>query len=166
MKIWIERNLEEANLLNPAFLSLIIYFSAQGFFHESKKNMPYVFSYLIASIVLHKQTRFAIPKTLGTKFGSWLAKEENTRFRISYPKRTKSLKPYVSEAILFGCSHDLFRFSDENLTPVKTIQKSDYHNIGFTPEVNLCFEKAAFCGRWISISGKPETIFALLGVKP
>ncbi|MDO9326623.1 MAG: DUF6521 family protein, partial [Methanoregula sp.] len=68
MRPWGKRCIEEANLFNPAFLSVIAHQCVKGYEDESGSNVPYILPFLIAPLILHKNTRDNLPSSIATKF--------------------------------------------------------------------------------------------------
>ena len=167
MKPWTTRSTEEANLLNPAFLAVIIYQSVKGYCEIARANAPYVLPFLVTPLVLHKKTRETLPRGVNTAFSTWLTQLQGAQAKIGYPERSRSIVPYVQEALAFALTNQLLTSNGDGSFNIN-------HNIGvpsrsndnITAEVVECFKKAHFCGRWFARAGKIETVMALLGVKP
>ena len=68
---WTKRPREEANLLNPAFLGLLIERAAHGYHEISGDGLQWPLPYLVLPAVLHKQTREALPKDRRTSMVEW-----------------------------------------------------------------------------------------------
>lgn len=168
MRSWDKRSFEEANLLNPAFVSIICYQCVKGYCENSIKNAPYVLPFLVTSLVLHKKTREDLPSTVRTAFSTWINKPQGTRAKIEYAKRTRSIVPYVKEALVFSISNKLLKCTDGRSFEIddQKIKIPSKEDDQFSNEVLECFKKAYFCGRWFAQAGKIETSMALLGVKP
>ena len=66
MRPWDERSTEEANLLNPAFLTVLSYQCIKGYNETAGKNAPYVLPFLVTSLILHKRTRESLPRGIST----------------------------------------------------------------------------------------------------
>ncbi|WP_414577239.1 three component ABC system middle component [Anabaena sp. CCY 9402-a] len=60
MQSWEQRPLEYANLLNPAFCSIILHNAIKGYQNEKKQGMPYPLLFLLLPLVLHNSTRNAL----------------------------------------------------------------------------------------------------------
>lgn len=106
MRLWHQRPTEEAHLLNPAFLSLLIWSAAGGFREAVERDgMPFALAFIVAPITLHKATREALPRSPRTSLAAWL--EENTFFRVGFADRARALSPFVREALLFGAAQGL-----------------------------------------------------------
>ncbi|MGA2518153.1 MAG: three component ABC system middle component [Thermodesulfobacteriota bacterium] len=167
MKPWQKRNSEEANLLNPAFLALILQQCVKGYCDGGQTKAPYVLPFLIIPLVLHKGTREALPVKVSTTLSTWITRLQGVHAKIGYAERARSIVPYVKEALIFAFSHNLVCFEGSDSLKVsqliKVIASSDCMA---SDEVSECFKKAHFCGRWIARTGKIETAMALLGVKP
>lgn len=102
MKPWVERSLDEANLFNPAFLSIISYQSIKGYNEISKTVAPYVLPFLVCPLILHKRTRKSLPKSLRSPFHSWITKIEGTEAKTKFLINAKIFTPYIKESLIFG----------------------------------------------------------------
>lgn len=167
MRPWYKRSLEEANLLNPAFLSIILQQCIKAYSDTAQRNAPYVLPFLVTSIVLHKRTRDALPRGINTTFSTWVTHIQGSHTKIGYPERTRSIVPYVKEALAFALANNMVIADDDGSLRVKQqIRIPTSSDDIVTDEVVMCFKKADFCGRWFARAGKIETVMALLGVKP
>ena len=160
---WQQRPIEIANLLNPAFCSIILRESIVGFTKEKQEGMPYSLAFLILPLVLHKSTRIEIPKTSATKLHVWL--QEKPQVRIQFAERVSRLVPYTRESLLFGVRNTIIAINEDgNLVGIGK-------KIGdklWPPESEpiMCKTKAMFLGNWLAKSGEASTIFAMWGIKP
>src|SRR5258707_981336 len=102
MKPWSARPKEEAFLLNPAFCSCTLASSICGYSSVRPRGMPFVLSFIVLPLVLHKPTRERLPRDTRTSMPAWLL--ENSEARVLFYERTIRLKPYTQETILFGGS--------------------------------------------------------------
>lgn len=167
MIAWQNRSPEVANLLNPAFLSIIIQQCIKSYSDESKGNAPYVIPFLVTPIVLHKHTRDALPRQITTPFTTWITQLQGSHAKIGYPERTYAIVPYVKEALVFAFANNIIITEDDGSLRVnKQIRVPTRLNDTLTEEVFICYKKAYFSGRWLARAGKIETVMALLGVKP
>ncbi len=78
MRPWDKRSLEEANLLNPAFISIICYQCVKGYCETAGKSAPHVLPFLVTPLVLHKKTREDLPRTVSTTFSTWTTQIQGT----------------------------------------------------------------------------------------
>ncbi len=159
---WRERPIEIAHLLNPAFCSVILCEAVHSYQESSDTFMPYVLSFLILPIVLHKPTRDILPNTIASKFHTWVHKHETVR--IGFEARAKNMVPYTKEGIIFSASAGLLSFSEGGLT----VTRNSFDSVEWPlySDADFCRKKARFLGRWFTRSGEPTTVYALFGVKP
>lgn len=162
MKPWTERPIEIAHLLNPAFCSILLREAVEGYFQESDANMPYVLSFLVLPIVLHKPTRDLLPRSISTKLHSWI--QENQSALVGFVDRVRWTIPYTKEAITYAAAADLILISEEGkFSSIKKRQKKLWSK---TSEPFFCKKKALFVGRWFSLAGDLATIMAMWGIRP
>jgi len=161
--VWKKRPVEVANLLNPAFCSILLWDSIRAFQDRNIQGMPYPLSFLVLPVVLHRTTRDALPKSIATKLHVWL--QENSEIFIGFSERTRQLVPYIKEAILYGIHLEIIDINNYgNLISYKKNLKKGHFNIENEP--NICRKKAEFFGRWLANSGEPSTIFTMWGIRP
>ena len=160
---WSERPIELANLLNPAFCSIILCEAINSYQESSNTYMPYSLSFLILPIILHKPTRDLLPNTVASKFHTWVHRYESVR--IGFETRAKNMVPYTKEGIIFSTSAGFLSFSDDaqlkvNQNPLGSVEWP------LSADADICRKKARFLGRWFTRAGNFTTVYAFLGVKP
>lgn len=159
---WNKRPIEVAHLLNPAFCSIILRESVLGYNQEIGNSMPYALSFLVLPLVLHKPTRDLLPKTIATKFHSWI--HQNQAMRVGFHIRTKQLVPFTKEALYWCVSSGMLGFSGQGSLDVSKQKINSFWPLHSEPET--CKKKAHFIGRWFTRAGDVATIFAIMGIKP
>jgi ABC-three component (ABC-3C) system Middle Component 3 len=163
---WQTRPIEIANLLNPAFYSLILRESSEGFIKRDEAGIPYSLIFLIPSFVLHEKTRNLLPSRRSTTpFGQWLMRNEAVK--IGFADRTKQLIPYTKEALLFGIQHGVLVIDNRsgNLLPTgKQIEQPSSWSSDSIPKESL--NKARLVGQWFAEIGDSATIYRVLGIRP
>jgi hypothetical protein len=163
MSSWNKRPIEVAHLLNPAFCSVILRESILGYKEETNTGMPYVLSFLVLPLVLHKSTRDILPISISTKLHSWVHK--NQYVRVGLDKRAQHLGLYTREAIIFSIRLEIIHISENGQLNVSQ-KKCKRLELPSSSEPVICQKKAYFVGRWFARTGDPAIIFAMLGVKP
>jgi len=164
MRVWRERAREEARLLNPSFLGLVMWSAGANFREAKGDGLPIQLAFLIAPITLHKATREALPRSPKTSLAVWL--EENPFFRTGFAERAFALSPFVREALLFGAIHELFTIVGGRIVPARRSRWLSGYLTDSSDEVRNCVKKAGFVGMWFGSAGSPATVMALWGVKP
>lgn len=161
---WDTRPVEIANLLNPAFYSLVLREAAKGYEGREKAGMPYSLLFLVPSIVLYKKTRDSLPnRNSSTSFGKWVMKSD--KIVIGFANRTRQYTPYTKEALLFGIHHGVIRIDQNtgNVLPYKELHLIPWSS-NSTPKE--CLNKAKLIGQWFADVGDPTSIYRALGVRP
>src|SRR5690348_456839 len=139
---WVRRPAEVGSLLNPAFCSLLLRASAQGYSRNDSNYLPVSVGFLVLPIVLHKQTREAMPHTARSKLHVWI--RENPIVRIGFSRRASELVPFTREALLFGLVHRSLR-----LTPDGALRAGDVgdgFNAANGTEARSCIAAATLLG--------------------
>jgi hypothetical protein len=158
---WKERPIEIANLLNPAFGSLLLCDCINSFQENVPLGMPFALSFLILPVVLHKSTRESLPKTTRTKLHVWL--QEKPQVRIGFAQRTQELAPYSREGLLFGLQSGNIAVDNGKLLIIQ--RPNDNKSWSEKEEPAVCREKARFVGRWFALSGSLSSIFVMWGIR-
>jgi len=161
MKSWFERSPEVSYLLNPAFCARILYGTIVSYKKECKRDFPFVLSYLVLPIVLHKETRQRV-KTV-SHMQVWL--QENPELLIGYAQRAKSLVSITSEAIEFLLQSGTVEFNSDSIIITCPVKPSKLKSVS-DEEMKECFQKAEAIGKWFSRNGTVENIYQSWGVRP
>lgn len=156
---------EESRLLNPAFMGLLVARAAHGFKKETNQNLPFVYSFLIAPLVLHGETRERLPATVVTRLVGWT--ERNGDLITLLPRRMSDVAPATRRGILLAATTSIVRLGvAANIEPLiaeKSLAK--FSNDSVSEELNSILAKAAFVGRWLATSGLPSTVLTTFGVR-
>lgn len=161
---WNTRSREVATLFNPAFCCVVLSASVAGYSTQEPRGMHFSLAYVVLPLVLHKQTRDALPMNTRTSLAAWL--EENPSSRIQFHERVKSLKPFVGEAIIFGDRYKWLSIQDGYIK----CSVSDTRIKGFLlktqGEARECVMRARLVGRWMATAGPAETVMGLWEIRP
>lgn len=161
---WSERPLEQARLLNPAFVGTLLWSCARAYTATADQPQPYALSFLVAPVVLHKNTRESLPTTTRTSLVSWIG--ENPRVLVGFAERARSLVPVVKEAVLFASNGGLLQVQESRVVAEARPRSMARFEREASDEVKSCIKKAELLGKWFSLSGDYTTVMALWGVMP
>lgn len=156
------RTHEVAFLLNPAFCGRILYSTIKTYNEKTSRAFPFPLIYLVLPLVLHKETRI----TIDSKKQLQLWVQQYPHLLVDFPKRARSLIPITNEAVefLLQTGKVLLTANGElDLSPTsKTLSKTKYVD----DEISECLTKGEHIARWFATTGKVETIYIELGVRP
>ena len=161
---WPDRPIEQARLLNPAFIGALLWSCAQSYRETAVQAQPYALSFLAAPVVLHKSTRESLPATTRTSLVTWVG--ENPKVVVGLPERARSLVPLVKEAVLFASNGGLLQVRESHVAAEDRPRTMARFEREASDEVKACLRKAKFLGKWFALSGDYTTVMALLGVAP
>lgn len=161
---WPERPIEQARLLNPAFVGTLLWSSARAYAATADQAQPYAISFLVAPIALHKSTRDSLPTTTRTSLVSWVG--ENPRVIVGFAERARALVPLVKEATLFASNGGLLRVYQSRIVAESRPRSMARFEREASDEVKACIKKADFLGKWFALSSDYTTVMALWGVAP
>nr|VFK62531.1 MAG: hypothetical protein BECKUNK1418G_GA0071005_10256 [Candidatus Kentron sp. UNK]VFK70547.1 MAG: hypothetical protein BECKUNK1418H_GA0071006_103122 [Candidatus Kentron sp. UNK] len=165
MKPWIERTREEAHLLNPAFCCVTITSVCAGYSESTAQPLPFVLSFMILPIVLHKTTRESLPLTTKTSMPMWL--QEHAEARLGFHERLMALRPHTREAIRHGLAFDWIEIDESgNIRCVVGKPAIDKALRKLESDARDCVSRARFLGKWLGAMASTETSMALWGIRP
>lgn len=161
---WADQPLEEARLLNPAFLGALLWACAAGHAEEGNEGLPYPLAFVALPIVLHRATRAALPRDTRTSLPAWLV--AHPRALVGFAERAGALVPATKGALLFAAGNGLFAVTDEGIRAAPRPRSMTSFERGATEEVRECLKKARLVGRWFARAGSAATVMTLWGVAP
>lgn len=162
---WRERPQEDAHLFNPAFCGTLIYEFASNYLKTSRQNeMNFALVFCALPIVLHKNTREALPDRTVTSLYTWL--QRNPEVLVGYSTRASNLAPFLKEAISFCIARESLEITSSgklilgaqksNFTP-KKLEETTY-------EIKDIVNRTRMLGRWFAGAGETSTIMASWGI--
>jgi hypothetical protein len=164
---WRDQAVEQARLLNPAFLGALVMEAARGYEAEfgGAHELPYVLAFVALPLVLHKSTRDALPRQISTSVAAWVV--EHPEAQVGFPERAAALVPLAKDAILLASRNGLLGLEGTRLKATGSKRSVAAYSKGCqSPEVQACLKKAMFLGRWFALAGEATTVMALWGVRP
>jgi hypothetical protein len=164
LQAWAEQPMEEARLLNPAFLSARAWSCADGYAEEDDAGLPYPLVFVALPVVLHRPTRNALPRSTRTSLAAWLG--EHPRALVGFAERAASLVPTVKSALLFASGHGLLIMAGERVRAGPRPRPMTLFQRQATDEVRDCLKRGRFVGQWFAKAGPAGTVMALWGVAP
>ena len=167
MKSWQKRPPEIANLLNPAFCSIILHNSIKGYQSKQELGMPFPLIFVILPIILHPKTREILPSTTNKNFYSWL--REYPQIYIGFSNRAKSLVRHTKESVAFGIKQQIFQVNNDGriiLVKKKKLFRNPKQIWSEESDSYQCYSKANFVGKWFTKISDVSNIFVALGIRP
>lgn len=149
-------------MLNPALIAAVIAAAVEGHARESKEPLPGAMPFLITPLVLHRDTRNALPSRISTHWARWVS--GHALLQAGFAPRALSLVEPVRDGLRFGLTR-----GDLQLTAEGALiggLAADARLSQTTGDVADIVRSAAFVGRWLTRLDRPATAFALLGVAP
>lgn len=148
-------------MLNPALLAVVASAAAEEYTRLCNEPLPYAYPYLVAPLVLHRDTRDALPRRIDSHLATWLIR--NPVPAAGFPERAKSLAPAVTEGLRFALSHGSLSLTESGHLDGGISEKARPARVG---DIAAIVGKSAFVGRWLTKLDRPATAFALFGVRP
>ncbi len=165
MSEWTGRPAEERALLNPSFCSGLLWQASAGYDSSLHTPLPFDISFLILPIVLQRETRESLPRTVRTSLAVWI--DDNPLARLRVADRARVLASFTKEAMMFGGLHGLLELKGGAIAANQDWKKRIDDDLkDSTDEVRACAKRAEFVGKWLASAGTPGTVMAILGVRP
>lgn len=162
---WAQRSREERALLNPGFCATLLWHAAHGYARVSDGALSFEESFLVLPLVLHRETREALPRDTRTSLATWL--EDNPLARGRIASRARLLVSVTKEGLTFGGVHGFIQLNRGRLYAESTWRRAvDRVFRESTDEVQRCAKRADFVGKWFAQTGSAPTVLALIGVRP
>ena len=161
---WTQLPTEQARLLNPAFLGLLVAECCRGYSSVRAEGMPYALAFLASPIVLHKKTRELLPRAVSTSMAAWLT--ENPIAEVGFSERAKTLVSSTRGALIYATNAKMIVLRDGHWVGARRPKGYVPFEKGASDEVQKCLKKAAFLGKWFASASDSTTTLALWGVTP
>jgi len=161
--IWTERSRTQAAMLNPALFATLTASAALRYQETSNRTMPWVFAFIVAPLVLHRDTRNSLPRTIRANLNTWVA--DHPVEHAGFAQRAVALRDYVQEGLRFGLRTDVLAVTDEGGL-IGNLATGRGHTLAADSDAQHIVARAGFVGRWMSKIDQPATVFAVLGVAP
>lgn len=162
---WHERPKDEAALLNPVFLALLMGRVSDGHRRRVGSGVSWPLLFVALPAVLHKATRDALPSSVAASMARWT--QSHPLAVAALPARAVSLSPLLKEALAFGLAHDVVTHEAGSIFAGRLRRRTQAMRWREpTEDFKDCMQRAEFFGRWIAGSGTPATVLALWGVRP
>jgi hypothetical protein len=150
-----------AAMLNPGLLATITAAAAEEYSRVSGEAMPFSLAFLVAPLVLHRDTRDALPARTNTHWARWLSRDPV--LRAGFPPRARSLVGPVRDGLRFGLATGSLTLSDNAGLVGGLSRTARPEQVG---DMAAVLRAAGFVGRWLTKLERPATAYALLGVAP
>jgi hypothetical protein len=162
MRNWDNRAKEIAHSLNPAFCARLLYGTINSYITDGNRLFPFPLIYLILPLLLHRETCEAINSR--TQFINWIYNNEH--LLVGFAERATSLVSITNEALEFLLQSGYITFStNAELDICHTLTSLSKTKLA-EGDVKICILKSEHIGRWFIKTGRIETIYSALGVRP
>ncbi|GAT74052.1 hypothetical protein MHM582_2553 [Microbacterium sp. HM58-2] len=123
--------------------------------------MPWELCYLVPPLVLHHESRQALPSTARTHLASWVG--TNQPVLVTFADRVRRFRPHVDEGLRFGLRTKLLSVARDAHVGAQ-IPRSV--KVGTVTELDEILRAAATLGAVLGRAGSSTNIYTLLGVSP
>ena len=159
---WSERAEEVSSLLNPAFLTHLIYSGVSSVESARLNGADFIMPFLAIPLVLHPNTSGAIPDNANLSFQKWtLDKLALNDVLGDFSDYASALTPYIKESLIFGMQNNMLYVDDSG--KLCTIHSKKL----LSPQHNKKYhKKMRTCGIWFSNEKTISFAMNYLRVKP
>jgi hypothetical protein len=158
---WADRSPVLAAMLNPALLAVVIAAAAAEYERADGDPMPWPLAFLVAPLVLHRDTREALPRSTQSHLATWVS--NHPTIRAGLPARARSLTDPVREGLRFGLNTGALAIVGDGRILCSLPFTSQPPDRG---DLRAVVRSAGMVGKWLAKLDQPATSFALLGVAP
>lgn len=158
---WEGRSPVVASMLNPALIATVVTAAAEEFERVGERRMPWELVFIVVPLVLHRDTRQALPSRTTSHLPNWIAK--NPTLHAGFPERAQEMVPHVQEGLRFALREDAVTLNEDGLLTGAFPRKSRPAAIGDIAEI---VRVAGFLGRWFSKVDRTSTVYSYFGVTP
>lgn len=155
------RPAEREALLNPVFIALLLAHAASGHAERTGNAMPLAECFLVTPIVLHSQTRAALPQRVTKRLGPWL--DEHPLLRAGLAGRARSTAPAVRAGLREGLRSGALELVGDGVAGHPPRRRK---GLVLSVEVEEILKRSAFVGGWLGLAGPPVGVFAMWRVRP
>jgi hypothetical protein len=150
-----------AAMLNPALIAALTAAAAEEFERAADRPMPWSLAFLVAPLVLHRDTREALPRRTNTHWSRWVS--SHPVLQAGFAPRALSLVEPVRDGLRFGLEHGALRIAEDGSLIGSLAPKARPEPKG---DIRQLIRAAGFVGKWLTTLDQPATAFALFGVTP
>jgi hypothetical protein len=150
-----------AAMLNPAVIATIVAAAADEYFRAANGPLPWSMAFVVAPLVLHRDTREALPRRTSSHWAHWLS--NNPVIQAGFAPRARSLVGPVRDGIRFGLTYGVLAIIDGDGLASGLRRPMRPNDLG---DLAMLVRAAGFVGKWLAKLDQPATVFALLGVAP
>lgn len=159
------RPIEIANLVNPAFGTVVLYEGIKGYMEATKSTgIPYVLIYFLFPLVFNKSIRETLPRSSKSKLQSWV---QNHPEHIPYIQRTfGEYEILTNEALRFGIRKNTLAKVDGQLFTYQTQKRlmSKKYAGEFETDVNHIRISAKKVGKLLAQAANEVSVYFWFGV--
>lgn len=153
---------DAAALFNPAYCAAILHRVSSGYQTAAGRGLPYALAFIALPVVLHSASVERLPSSSKTRLHNWLL--GNPEVLIGFAERSKSLAPFVREAVEFGLQARVLQLVEPDLlAPFTSSQVGKWEKM---PYNLLTAKKAVVLGKLLSHIREVPTVFTLFGIRP
>lgn len=161
MTTWQARSSAVAAMLNPALLASVTGAATEEYVRAGNDAMPWPLAFLVAPLVLHRDTREALPRSTRSHWSPWLA--EHVVLSAGFAGRAASLVDPVREGVRYALRTGSLQVTDTGGLTGGLVPRARPAAVGDVAEI---IRASGFVGKWLAKLDSPATAFALLGVTP
>lgn len=158
---WDERPALTGSIINPALVGATVAWCVARYAKEAPTGMPWELCYLVPPLVLHHESRQALPTTARTHLSSWVGSSQSVL--VGFADRVMRFRAHVDEGLRFGLRAGLLSI-DSDAHMHAHIPASA--KVGTVTELDEILRAAATLGAVLGRAGSSINVYTLFGVSP
>jgi hypothetical protein len=136
---------------------------AKEYNKNTNSKFPFAFTFIVLPILLHKETRARMPRSIKTYFFVWV--EENDDLFFDFAIRTSNIVKFTKEALTFLLAYQKISLTEKGEITTNPINSKvstypDYF------EYNEIIKKAEMLGKWLSSTTDAKSIYSFFRITP
>jgi len=153
---------DAAALFNPAYCAAILHRVSSGYQTTAGYGLPYALAFIATPVILHPASVECLPSSSKSRLHNWLL--GNPDVLIGFAERSRSLAPFVREAVEFGLQARVLQLVEPDLlAPLTSNHVGRWEK---RPYNLLSAKKAVVLGKLLSQIREVHTVFTLFGIRP
>lgn len=157
MYTWQNRPDVLKNLLNPAFISVVITSIIKGYNDENNDGIDFPLIQIAVPLIINTSINLKLPKTKRTSMPIWINSNINTLIGIL--NKSDNMLVYIKEGLLWGHKYNTLMLGNDHKVNLGPDANSQFFKfIKSNDNLNEYHLKSMRVGRWFAASGSPNTI--------
>lgn len=153
---------DAAALFNPAYCAAILHRTTCGYQAATGRGLPYALAFIALPVILHPASVECLPPTSNIRLHKWIL--GNPEVLVGFAERSRSLAPFVRDAIGFGLHARVFQLVGADL--LAPLGANTLGKWAKRPYNLFTARKALILGKLFAQISDVPTVFTQFGIRP